>query len=334
MKNHKYCLGCGAEKQTENVNEVGYIMNIDHLYCLDCFKLSNYGETGKHNHPNKYDNIKDGSLILIIQSVMQLDLLFTLPIHRIQPNAKYIYVINQLDLLQRGTNIDYLYNNIHKLAKDNKVIYDDIIFMSALNNEDINNLKEFLVNQPIKDIYLFGFQNSGKTTIMKGLTNNKTALNINKAGLTQNIIVENLKDKLLHDMPGTYVEGYLSDFLKYEEYTKMLPKKTLKPKVFQLKETQKLVINDLIEISFSGIEKTSLVFYLNDYNKIVKYNKNNKNEYLNDKHENISKTFKTLNTKTQITIADLTFIHVNDKCNVTVRYPKGMHLTISESLIK
>ena len=334
MPNQNNCLGCGILKQTNNKDELGYVINMTHDYCLDCFKLANYGENKTHRHPEKYLDIKENSLVLILQSVMQLDLLFSLPIERIQPNAKYIYVINQLDLLPKDTNLDHLYNNIHLLAKKNRVSYEDIIFMSALNSGDIENLKDYLLNQSAKDIYLFGFQNSGKTTIMKGLTNNKTALNINKAGLTQNTIVEQLGDKVLHDMPGTYVEGYLSDFLPYESYSRMLPKKNIRPKIYQLKSTQKLVVNDLVEIEFKGLDVTTLVMYLNPVNQITKYNIKNENNYLNEDLEFTKKTFKTLKTKTHITIGDLMFIQVNDPVNITIKAPKGMHLTMSESLLK
>lgn len=335
MKNINNCLGCGASKQTSDKDKIGYTIDLSHDYCYECFQLANYGKSFKHNHPDNYDNIKPGSLVLIIQSVMQLDLLFSLPIQRIQPDAKYIYIINQLDLLQKGTNIEHIYNNIHKQAYKNKVAYEDIIFMSALNCDDIENLKNYLIEQPIKDIYLFGFQNSGKTTILKGLTNNKTALNINKAGLTQQIIEEVLADKILYDMPGTYVKGYISDFLGYQEYSKMLPKKNIKPKVIQLKNSQKLVINDFIEISYKGIEQTSIVIYLNDFNKIMKYNLKNENNYLSDKFEYVNKQFKLQsNKKTQITIADLLFIHFTDDININVKLPKNMHITSIESLIK
>lgn len=334
MSKENKCLGCGVIKQTTNKDEVGYILDINHDYCYDCFQLVNYGKNLNHYHPDNYLDIKENSLVLIIQSVMQLDLLFTLPIERIQPNAKYIYIINQVDLLPKDTNLDHLYNNIHKEAKKHRINYQDIIFMSALSNDDLFNLKDYLLNQKYKDIYLFGFQNSGKTTILKGLTNNKTALNINKAGLTQNTIEEILENKIIHDMPGTYVKGYLSDYLTFEEYRRMLPKNNIKPKIHQLKSTQKIVINDFIEISFSGIDKESFVFYLNNFNTLTKYNLKNENNYLTDKFEYVTKTFKTYKTKTQFTIADLMFFNVNNEFSITIKYPKNMHITMTESLLK
>src|SRR5690554_1201060 len=100
MQKNDKCLGCGAIKQTNNINEVGYVKDLSHDFCVECHTLKNYGKTSNHFHPNNYLDIKPNSTILIIQSIMQLDLLFSQPIERIQPNARYIYIINQLDLLR------------------------------------------------------------------------------------------------------------------------------------------------------------------------------------------------------------------------------------------
>lgn len=329
------CIGCGAKKQNTNVNEVGYIKDLTMDYCYDCFQLKNYGKASAHYHPSNYFPIKENSFVFVIQSIMQLDLLFDQPISRIQPNAKYTYLINQVDLLPKDTNLDYLLTNIVKLANKNKVKYEDIILMSALNKNDILNLKDYILNLKEEDIYLFGYQNSGKSTIIKSLTNNEAILNLNKAGLTQEVITEKLEDKNIYDMPGTFVNGYLAEFFEYELYRKMLPKKQIKPKIYQLKNTQKLVINDFIEISFTGSSNLNIVLYLNDFNKITKYNINNPNNYLNDQFEYITRNFKTFSKqKSQITVADLMFIQIDKEVTIKIKAPKNMHITIMESLLK
>lgn len=327
------CLGCGATKQTNDNTKVGFVKDLTHDYCLECFSLNHYGKVNNHFHPNTYDEIKSGSLVLIISSIIHLDQLYQLPITKIQPNAKYIYLINQTDLLPTGTNLDHIDNEIKRGFRKNQIAYDNIIYMSALNKADINNLKEFLINRKEKDIYLFGYQNSGKTTILKGLTNNKYALNINKAGLTQEVIIENLEDKTIYDLPGVYTKGYLADLLSYEEYGKLLLKKLIKPKIYQIKDTNKLVINDFLEIRIKGSVKESLVFYINPANKINKYNLKNENNYLTDKFEYVNKTFK-VDGKNQITIADFIILFAKGNYSIEFKYPKNMRITNMESVFK
>jgi len=328
------CFGCGALKQNISKDEVGYVKNLEFNYCESCFKIANYGQSNLHFHPNSYLEIKEDSLIFIISSIMQIDLLFSLPIKRIQPKAKYVYLINQIDLLPKETNFNFLYNNILKNARLNNVYYDDIFLISAINKRDIIDLKEYILKDERSNIYLFGYQNSGKTTILKALTGNETALNINKSGLTQDIISEPFFNKIIFDMPGIFKEGYLASFLGFDSYRKMLPYKKIKPKIYQLKSTQKLVINNFIEITFSNSLQANFIIFINDYNKIMKYNVENKNNYLDNNFEYEIKKIKVGEDKMQITIADLCFIQVLGKFNIEVKLPKKMHISIIKSMIK
>ncbi|MDY0276880.1 MAG: GTPase [Acholeplasma sp.] len=334
MKND-YCLGCGIKKQVDNKNELGYVSSMDKELCYDCYQLLHYGKVTNVNHPKRYFEIAENSVVLIIQSVMQLDLLFSLPITRIQNNAKYVYIINQVDLLPKDTNLDLLHANIVKLAHINKINYSDIILMSALNKEDIKNLSEHISTFKESNIYLFGYQNSGKTTIFKGLTNNQHALNMNKSGLTQDVIIDKFQDKTIYDMPGAYTNGYLEDFFSYEEYKNFLPSKTMKPKIYQINNKQKLVIEDIFEFTISSDDKSTVVLYMNNNLKINRYNIANENDYLNKKFEYNTRDFRVNEkNKSQVTIADLGFIHLQGTFNISLTVPKGIHITVSEALFK
>lgn len=334
MQKANKCIGCGVLKQTINKDKPGYVLDIEHKYCVECFKLMNYGESKFQHKLESYPEIKEDSLVLITQSILQLDLLFTLPIERIQPNAKYVYIINQIDLLPKETNLDFFYDKIRRKAMRNKVSFDDIVFMSAINKYDIDNLKLFINSFNNDNIYLFGFQNSGKSTIFKGLTNNEDVLSINKSGLTQDIITEQYNNKLIHDMPGTFNPGYIADYLNYEDYKSIIPNKTIKPKVYTFNKNQRLVLNDLIEITSTNNQDVKLIMYISDNIKVNRYNILNKNEYLNKDLKYTKKTFKLNYNKSHIQLADIGFILVNDKRNITFKYPSKMHLTLMESLIR
>lgn len=328
------CVGCGIIKQNKNKNEPGYVLDLNHQYCMECFKLMNYGVVKSHHKLDQYPEVKENSLILITHSILQLDLLFTLPVERIQPKAKFVYIINQIDLLPKETNLDYFYNKIRKKAIENKVSFSDIVFMSAINENDINNLKLFINTFNNKHIYLFGFQNSGKSTIFKGLTNNESVLTINKPGLTQDIISEEINNKIISDMPGTYNKGYISDYLNYDQYKNLIPNSIIKPKVYTFNKNQKLILNNLIEISLNSEKDATLIMYISNALKVDRYNILNKRNYLNESFNYVSKTFNLKYTKSHIQLADIGFILINDKANITIKYPKNMHITLMESLLR
>jgi hypothetical protein len=46
------------------------------------------------------------------------------------------------------------------------------------------------------------------------------------------------------------------------------------------------------------------------------------------------KSFRIPEGKMQLTFADIGFLHINGLNNVSVTYPKGMHITLTEALFK
>ena len=107
------CKGCGALLQEDNPEKVGYAVSLDHDYCQSCYRLFHYGESSKHFHPEDLPTLPANSIILMVSSVLHLDLLFSYPVYRYQSDAKFVYIINQVDLLPHGTNLDRLLAKIN-----------------------------------------------------------------------------------------------------------------------------------------------------------------------------------------------------------------------------
>lgn len=326
------CNGCGATLQTTFENEKGYVVNIDQEYCRDCFTLLNYGQTKHHFHPEDLPIFPSDALILVVTSILHIDMLFSYPVYRYGENLKFIYIINQIDLLPKDTNLDHFLNEIIKKAKYENIPYEDIILMSAINKNDINNLRQYLETYNKKYIYLIGVQNAGKTTIFKSLTDDDKALAMKKAGLTQNPLMKPFNNSFLYDMPGLYQRGYLHEFLPYEEYKKMLPDKKIKPIIIQARKNSSYLINEFIGINIK--EDTSLVFYVNNYIKIRRVNNKKYDEFISTKADYISKSYKIEAGKQQITFADFGFLHISGPNNIKISTPNKFHITVSKALFK
>lgn len=326
------CNGCGVTLQTTNENEKGFVVNLDQEYCRDCFTLLHYGQTKHHFHPEDLPTFPSDALILVVTSILHLDMLFSYPIYRYGENLKYVYIINQIDLLPKDTNLDFFLNEIIKKAKKENIPYEDIILMSALNKNDINNLKTYLEKFNKKYIYLIGVQNAGKTTIFKSLTDDDKALAMKKAGLTQNPLMKPFNKSFLYDMPGLYQTGYLHEFIPYEVYKKMIPDKRIKPLIFQAKPHSTYIISDYIGIKVK--EETSLIFYVNTFINIKRVNTKKYDEIIKQKNDYENKAFKIAAGKQQITLADFGFLHLSGPNNLIISAPKKLHLTISKALFK
>ncbi len=332
------CQGCGAILQTEDQSKVGFALSIEHEYCQSCYRLMHYGEAHIHFHPEDLPNLESDSLIVMVSSVLHLDMLFSYPVYRYQPDAHFVYIINQIDLLPRSTNLDKLVAKLTQKAQSLNVPFQDLILMSAKNSFDIENLKKYLASYKHKNIYLLGVQNSGKTTIYKALTNQTKALAFKKAGLTQEALSAPFGDQIVYDMPGLYQEGYLHQLLPYEVYKNLIPDKEMKPRIYQMRDQQALFIEGLISIVFTG-QEINAVFYGDQSLKIHKTNSKRVKDLFLSKEEHFKvfvkdyeeKALRIPKGKTQITFADMGFLHIIGPMHLKITYPKGMHLSMTEA---
>lgn len=335
------CKGCGALLQTTEPTRVGFVGSLDHEYCKSCFRLMHYGDSTIHFHPEDLPSLPEHSVILMVSSVLHLDLLFSHPVWRYQSEAKFIYIINQIDLLPKDTNLDLLLQNIIRKAKSMQVPYEDIILMSAKNRFDIDHLKSYIASFASRNIYLLGVQNSGKTTLFKALTNDVKALAFKKAGLTQEALEGLMGEQKIIDMPGLYQGGYLHHILPYTVYKKLIPDSEIRPKIYTLNKGQSVFIEGLIAVTLST-ESQPVVFYLENNITIHKTNDKRIPELIKDKENQFKiyaesyeeKSFRILDQKMQITLADMGFIHVTGPCHLKLIYPKGLHLSLSEALFQ
>ena len=338
MSEIKKCSGCGAVMQTTDPTHVGYALDVNHTYCQACYQLMHYGVGSTHFHPEDLPKLESDSVIFIVSSVLHLDQLFAYPIHRYQPDATYVYLINQMDLLPDSTNTDDLIERITRRAKKEHIPFQDIILMSAKNQMDLDHLRAYMCSYKEKHMYLVGVQNSGKTTLYKALTNNKEALAFKKAGLTQEALIGHFEDKIIYDMPGLYQQGYLHQMFSYDTYKRLIPDRKIKPVIYQMKPNQTIIIEGLFAITLLG-EPTTFVFYMDQKIHYHKTNEQRVRELLDQQTilgihgENyIDKTFKIPFGKHQITCADMGFLHVEGPNVIKVRSVKGLHLSLSEAL--
>ncbi len=337
--NHNVCKGCGAPLQTTEPKARGYALSLDHDFCQSCYRLYHYGEANEHFHPEDLPKLNPDGVAVMVSSVMAFDMLFEYPVYRYEPNMKFVYVINQMDLLPESTNIDVLFERIMRKARKMKIPFKDIIFMTAKNPFDIENLKQYLLEFGKKNIYFIGVQNAGKTTIFKALTHDDKALAMNKAGLTQEAIFGKIDGQTtIWDMPGLYQDGYLHQFLPYVKYKKLLPSVEMKPKIFQLREKQTVFVEGLVAVT--ALEHMNIVCYGSRHLNYHKTNQSKVVELLNKKEDMFdiyakdyeTRVFKLGMGKYQLTCGDFLLIHFKDASKVEVTYPKGMHVTVTEAL--
>lgn len=267
----KKCLGCGSELQNTDINALGYVKNLSFDRCERCFRQDNYNETVevtlKYSNDdilNKINNFK-GLVFFLVDFITLTDEVFS-TYHKI--NDPKILIVNKSDIIFRYIKKE----SIRKFIKEKYNVLEDIIFVSSLNNKNIEHIKNIVLEN--KKVCFAGYSNVGKSTFLKKLAKlfSKDLLltTSNTINTTTDFIEFEIGKTLCMDTPGF---NFNNKSLTNKLLKKANPKKVIKPIIIQAKDNDIISIGD--EIFINVLKKCNLVFYMSNSLVIKKiYNKN------------------------------------------------------------
>ena len=271
----KKCKGCGIFLQNSNDKLDGYTTNIDNDLCERCFRIKNYNEYKIVEKDNKQfiDILKEinktNDLVVLLVD------LFNIPINL---NEITKYLNNEILLVLTKKDIfSYKISDQKFLSYNYGINYIDSLVVSSNKNYNFDLLYE-KINKYKKsnNVYIIGYTNSGKSTLINKFVHNysKNNINITTSNLpstTLNTIEITINDTLtLIDTPGILENNNIDiNLLK-----KINSKKEIKPITYQIHNKQYIYIEDIIKIETSN---NNLTFYFSNNLKIErKYNDNKK----------------------------------------------------------
>ncbi len=269
----KYCKGCGARLQDNNVLLEGYTNDLTNDLCRRCFRLKNYGEyqiVAKTN--DEYLEIiknvgKTKSLVLYV-----VDLL-SIPEHlesikEYLSNNKVILVLNKKDMLPLSVTDEKIIEYINRTQED---VFVDKIVISANKNYNLDRLMNLIKKHRVyKDVYVVGSTNAGKSTLMNKIIENysvdTSSITISSMpSTTLDEIRIPFKDFVLIDTPGIVDSYNIVNYITESNIKKISSHSTIKPRTYQIKKGQALVFEDFLRIDYVEGERNSFtVFVSND----------------------------------------------------------------------
>lgn len=334
-KEKKYCIGCGVLLQDENMTMDGYTTSIENDICSRCFRMKNYGEYQIVTKSNEeYVNIlksvnKTNDLVLYIVDLLNLDR--DLKFIRNYINNKVILVLSKRDVLPKSVKDEKLIEYFKNMDLD----YQDIIVVSPNKNYNIDELLLMIKKyKTSKNVYVVGHTNVGKSTLinklMKNYSDNECELTISPLpSTTLNKISIKLNDDLtLIDTPGLVDRGNIVNYVEPLLLKKINPKKEIKPKTYQIKKGQCLIIGNLIRVDYVEGGKNSFTVFMSNDLKVQRFNLN--------RQQNLKDLFtNNLNVlyHEDIVINGLGFIKVVEKAEVVVYVDKNVEVYTRRSLI-
>jgi len=306
------CIGCGDLSEKE--------------LCERCFRIKNY---------NDYKVVvKDNSnFIPILKQINETNDLVVLVvdlfnIKDLSDITKYI----KNDILLVLTKRDILPNVYEeKLLNFNYNIkcVDKIVISSNKNYQLDELLEKINKYKKSKKVYVVGFTNAGKSTMINKLIYNystntsfittsplpNTTLNTIEIVLDENLV--------LYDTPGLLDNGDITNYVTGKELKRIIPSKVIKPITYQIKGRQVIIVDNYLRIEAENIDLT--LFFSNSLN-IKRYYKDN--DLLKGLNENIINV-----NKNDVVIKGLGFIKTNKKGIIKIYTLDNVEVFTRDSLI-
>lgn len=264
----KRCIGCGAELTLEK-GKLGYTKDIESDLCMRCFNIKNYNKYEKVDHLEEINTIikevkASNDIVIFVVDVFNLSNKIKEIVDYLNNNV--ILCITKYDLVDIDESKILNYLNINTLGT---------IVISSKNNYNLDNLMELIgENKKSNNVYLVGYTNAGKSTlinkIIKNYSNNNYELTTSVLpSTTLNFVKVNVNDNLtLIDTPGIIVSNII-DYLDEEEIKKVIPKKKIKPQIYQIKTEQTIMVDNFLGIKIKPYN--TVVFYGADGLKYTRY---------------------------------------------------------------
>lgn len=329
---NKRCSGCGAIMQSEKIQEHGYTPAEkikDSLYCERCFRIMHYNEPSVTKLDYANDKIRDF----------------------VNENAKYVYFL--IDFLNINKETIEMYKSIKvkkslivskidiipKSIKENVItewlkseygIKDGIMYQSTKKNLNTKSLLRKISDFGIKECYILGYTNAGKSTLINRLCSYKeektneitTSLLPNT---TIDFITVEIDDCLqIIDSPGFTLNDTLYTEDEFDLIKKINPKNRIKPITYQTKEISSILIEDKIRLKANI--KNSLTFYMSNDIKIERVFPNN-TKLTEKKHFVLD-----IPDNSDLVIHSLGFINIKKSCKLEIYSDKENLFEVRKSM--
>ncbi len=326
------CRGCGVLLQTNDSNKEGYAKSLDNRFCERCFRIKNY---------NEYKQLeKDGedffSIVKEIGSknnlvVLVIDL-FQIPKNLEEMitvlNNPILLVLTKRDLLPVSLYEEKLKDYFHDLSS--KIV--DTIIISSNKNYHFDELMESIYRNKIENnVYVIGYTNAGKSSMINKILEDYTdEIPDITTSMLPSTTVEKIEiridDKLtLIDTPGLLEEGNLQNLLSGDELKRVVPKKTINPITYQIRDKQNIFIDIYARIECRN-ENNIILYFSNNLNieRVFKEN---------EKLKNLEKKEIFVSAKEDVVIKGLGFLKVTNKDHLTIYVVPGVEIYTRKSLI-
>lgn len=358
------CKGCGTILQNTKEDEMGYVNIIDESkpYCKRCFRLKHYNElpkivASKENYESVIDNVlkKNGLIIYVVDLLDLASTLIPSVIDKLR-NKDVILVGNKYDVFPHSTNSKAMVEKLSKMCEKK--------FFRVLATHLVSSIKGYFLDDLMntidlarkgRDVYFLGCANVGKSSLINSLLKRFTAMTSDVIATSvipgttlDEITIPFFEDnKAFIDTPGLINDANVLESLLPKSYLTILPKAEIKPKSYQLRSGNTILLAGLGGISILEGNTNATIYVANSL--YIHRTKTENIQNMLDKHlgdilnpptkeeaQNIkfkSKDFELKNLKYDICFPGIGFVSLSGNVKIRVLYLEKSEVYARESLI-
>jgi ribosome biogenesis GTPase YqeH len=280
-----YCKGCGALIQTEDSTQPGYVsekilasFKPSNMICQRCFRIRHYNEVYPYTVTNSeflkvVEKIKEeDALIVKIVDIFDFSGSFVPAIKTLTGSEDVLLVGNKMDLLPKNVKPKKILNWLKIMLASQGFTVLDSILVSAKYGDSFDDLwaliKKYKRN---RNVYIVGCSNVGKSKLVNQILKRylgepADVLTVSTSPRTTIGLIgfPLLDGSIIYDTPGVINKHQYMHYLTRPSYKLTVPKKEIKPLIFQLFEGQTLFFGGLARLDIISGEtgdKISVITY-------------------------------------------------------------------------
>ncbi|WP_373774251.1 ribosome biogenesis GTPase YqeH, partial [Streptococcus ferus] len=271
-----YCIGCGAQIQTQDKAAAGYTpqsaldkgLETGEVYCQRCFRLRHYNEiTDVHMSDDDFlkllHEVGDSqALVVNVVDIFDFNGSVIPGLSRFVAGNDVLMVGNKSDILPKSVKAGKVTQWLTERAHEEGLRPVDVILTSAQQKQAIKELMTKIETlRQGRDVYVVGVTNVGKSTlinaIIQEITGSKDLITTSRfPGTTLDKIEVPLDDgSYLFDTPGIIHRHQMAHYLSDKDLKYVSPKKEIKPKTYQLNPEQTLFLAGLARFDYVSGDK-------------------------------------------------------------------------------
>lgn len=346
------CKGCGIQLQYNHPKLPGYTPKKGSDYCQRCFRLMHYDDltismkTGID--PDSVLQRIDAMdcLVLWVVDLFDFEASMIPGLSRKLSGKDIIMVATKRDILPETLSPEKIARFVFGRLKELGISIRHLIITSSYETMGMEEVKEAVDmyghNRPV---VVMGRANAGKSTLLNKLMQKSELTSSRYPGTTLDFNPLDIDGIQYIDTPGIEISGSMLMDIREEDLKTIVPYKTIKPLVYQVRGDQSFTIGGLARVDVIGCDHASAVFYVCDRLSIHRGKVENADEFWKKHYgkllvptplhdDFVTSSIRKTEDKMDVVIEGLGWVCVSGKMSsIRVYAPKAVNVTFRKAML-